>query len=407
MTGAADIGAVPLDQRTQSPRDLFLIFAGANIVATTLVTGASLASFGTLASFGLIAVGTIVGSALVASLAPIGPRLGVPSVIAARAALGHGGAAALAALLYATNFAWIALNNVIAGSVCARVAGGDERAWGLLLGVAATAVVAAGPRAVLRADRVAVPLMAASGLVLLWRCLQVPDPIRPASATSGLALLRGLDVVVAYQVSWILMFADYSRYTASPSRGAVAVFLGLALTSLWFMPIGLIAAQAASTTDPGTMLAAIGVGGWGALLVALGTVTTNFVNIYLSALAWRSLVPRASAAATVWSIGGIGAALGLFSRAWLDRYADLMLVLGGLLVPVGGILLARFFWVRAPVDVRALYEDAGPSGRLVRAAALAWIAGAGTFFAAGSYGGTLPSLAVAAVSYRLLAPAPS
>jgi purine-cytosine permease-like protein len=51
LTGAADIGVVPLDQRTQSPRDLFLIFAGANIVATTLVTGASLASFGTLARF--------------------------------------------------------------------------------------------------------------------------------------------------------------------------------------------------------------------------------------------------------------------------------------------------------------------------------------------------------------------
>lgn len=408
MTGAADIGAVPLDQRTQSPRDLFLIFAGANIVATTLVTGASLASFGTLASFGLIAVGTIVGSALVASLAPIGPRLGVPSVIAARAALGHAGAAALAALLYVTNFAWIALNNVIAGSVTASVAGGDERAWGLLLGLAATAVVAAGPRAVLRADRVAVPLMAASGLVLLWRCLQVPDAIHPASATSGLALLRGLDVVVAYQVSWILMFADYSRYTASASRGAVAVFLGLALTSLWFMPVGLIAAQAAGSGDPGSMLAALGVAAWGALLVALGTVTTNFVNIYLSALAWRSLVPRASAAATVWSIGGIGAVLGLFSRAWLDRYAELMLVLGGLLVPVGGILLARFFWVRVPIDVGGLYgPDEGGSAPLVRAAAVAWIAGAATYFAAGSYGGTLPSLAVAAVSYRLLAPAPS
>ncbi len=39
---AADLGPVPAEARTQSPLDLFLIFAGANIVATTLVTGASL-----------------------------------------------------------------------------------------------------------------------------------------------------------------------------------------------------------------------------------------------------------------------------------------------------------------------------------------------------------------------------
>jgi purine-cytosine permease-like protein len=32
---------------------------------------------------------------------------------------------------------------------------------------------------------------------------------------------RGLDVVIGYQVSWILMFADYSRYTRS-ARGSAA-----------------------------------------------------------------------------------------------------------------------------------------------------------------------------------------
>ena len=34
-------------------------------------------------------------------------------------------------------------------------------------------------------------------------------------------LLRGFDLVVGYQVSWILMFADYSRYTASERRAAL------------------------------------------------------------------------------------------------------------------------------------------------------------------------------------------
>ena len=80
---AADLGPVPAEARTQSPLDLFLIFVGANIVATTLVTGASLVpAFSVTEAFVLIALGTVVGSALVAALAPVGPRLGVPSVVA-------------------------------------------------------------------------------------------------------------------------------------------------------------------------------------------------------------------------------------------------------------------------------------------------------------------------------------
>ena len=71
---------------------------------------------------------------------------GVPSIVAARAALGRSGARLLAVVLYVTNFAWIALNNVIAASACARLVGGraSERYWALGLGLLATAVVAAG-----------------------------------------------------------------------------------------------------------------------------------------------------------------------------------------------------------------------------------------------------------------------
>ncbi|HEV7500953.1 MAG TPA: cytosine permease, partial [Vicinamibacteria bacterium] len=214
---------------------------------------------------------------------------------------------------------------------------------------------------------------------------------------------RGLDVVIAYQVSWILMFADYTRYTASARRGAVAVFLGLALSSLWFMPLGALAGRAAGGTDPGAMVDALHLGIAGALLVALGTLTTNFVNIYLSALAWKSVIPRASDAASVWSIGVVGAALSLLSRSWLDRYADLMLVLGALLVPVGGILLARFLTEDVPVDVPALYDRRGryASARFVPAA-VAWALGAVVYFEAEAIGGTLPALLAAGIAYRAL-----
>ena len=154
-------------------------------------------------------------------------------------------------LLYLTNFAWIALNNVIAASACAGVWGGpgSEKAWAIALGLLATAVVAAGPRAVGHADRIAVPLMAITGVVFAWRAAELPAEVWRARGTHTMSWWRGLDVVVAYQVSWILMFADYSRYTAS-TRRAWSVFLGLASSASGSCPWALAGRAGAAIPAP-------------------------------------------------------------------------------------------------------------------------------------------------------------
>jgi NCS1 nucleoside transporter family len=404
---AADISPVPSAARTQSGVDLFVIFAGANIVATTLQVGAALAvDFSPEAAVLLIAGGATAGSLLVAALAVVGPRLGVPSVIAARAALGVRGAGLVAALLYVTNFAWIGVNNVIAASVGARLFGGAGAmpAWVIGLGLVSTAVVALGPRAVGMADRVAVPLLLAVGAVITWAVVQAPPNLsvlasQPAPANPW---FRGFDIVVGYQVSWILMFADFSRYTKSDRTAATAVFLGLVLTSLWMMPLGLASARVAGSADPGAMMSAIGLGWAGAVLMVLATVTTNFVNIYMSGLAWKSLFPKIGDQASIWSIGLVGTAVGLFYGAWLDRYADFMMVLGGVLVPVGGVLIAHFRLGGEPVHVPDLYDPSGPYRGIVVPGVAAWALGALAYYLAAPWGGTLPALATAVVSYLLL-----
>ena len=415
---AADICPVPDSVQTQSAADLFLIFIGANIVATTFQVGASLAgSFSLAATLVLIAFGSVTGAALVAALAPLGSRLRVPSVIAARPALGVGGASLVAILLYGSNFAWIALNNVIAASACARAAGvwlgpafGAQMPWAIALGLLATAVVWRGPRAVARADRIAVPLMLAVAVALTVACVR-HTPETTTLPPMAMSWARGFDVVIGYQVSWILMFADFSRYTRSPRGSAIAVFTALASTSIWMMPLGAVAARAAGTVDPGAMLDAVGLGAAGALLLALATVTTNFVNIYMSSLAWKSLTPRARDASVIWSIGIVGTALGALPGVWLEQYTNFMVVLGGVLVPIGGLLVAHYYIRPARIDaalVDEMYQVSGPFRGVLPAGIAAWATGAVVYFVAGrtDLGGTVPSLAASMAVYALSAPRP-
>ena len=401
---AADLSPVPESQRTQPALDLFLIFAAANIVATTLQTGAVLgARYARADLVMLVVAGACFGASLVAMLAPVGSRTGVPSMIAARAPLGYRGAQVVSGLLYLTNFAWIAVNNTIAASVCAQVLGGSgtARLWSAALGVLATAVVARGPRAVGYADRIAMPIMAVAGALLTWASFTLPPRGDLTSSLPPPPVLWGLDVVIGYQVSWLLMFADYSRYTRSPRAATTAVFAGLALPALWLMPVGWNLARIAGSDDPGTMLTAAGVGWWTAALVALATVTTNFVNIYLSSLAWRTLSPRSTGRGTVWTIGLIGTALGLVSSGWLTEFANLMVLLGSILVPVGGVFLAHFVILRRSVNIDAVYRvEALPAFAV--AGMFAWGVGFIVYKVAAPIGATLPALASSIVVYVLL-----
>jgi cytosine permease len=347
----------------------------------------------------MVAGGAAAGAALVALLAPVGSRLGVPTMIAARAPLGHAGAQVVAVVLFVTNFAWIAVNNAIAASVAARLVPLpiDASAWSVIAGVVSTAVVAAGPGAVRRADRWAVPLMAAAGVTITWAVLSLPAAETSTPPTAALSLASGLDIVVGYQVSWLLMFADYSRFTASGRTSAWAVFLGLTLTAWWLMPMGWRLAQHVGSADPGTMLAAARGGMAAALLITLATITTNFVNIYLSSLAWRSVMPAVPDRAAVWIVGAIGTALGL-TGGWLDRFAAFMTVVGSVLVPAGGVFLAHFLLARREPAVPDLYDPRGPLRGARWSGMVAWAAGVAAYYVAPG-GATLAGLVVAVIVY--------
>jgi nucleobase:cation symporter-1, NCS1 family len=82
-----------------------------------------------------------------------------------------------------------------------------------------------------------------------------------------------------------------------------------------------------------------------------------------------------------------------------------MMVLGGVLVPVGGILLARFYLSRAPVTTESLYERTGEFSRhrgFDVAGLIAWGCGGAAYYLAGGLGRTLPALVVAVGVYLLL-----
>ncbi len=306
-------------------------------------------------------------------------------------------------MLYITNFAWIALNNVIAASVTEAIFPAvGMRVLAVTLGVAATLIVIGGPRLVALANRAAVPLMVVAGAVLAFLAMRAVGSVQNTPPVGTLSMWQALDLVIAYQVSWILMFADYSRYSASPTRSGLAVFASLSLTSILGMSLGALLCAISGSTDPGTMLAALGSPPLGAALLATATITTNFVNIYLSALALRSLLPRITGGWAVLITGLIGAALSVLSRGWIDGYSAFMGTLGLILVPLGGVALAQFFPFPERIEVRELYEADGRFAKPGWPGLIAWVLGAVVYWRFQDTGATLPALMVSFALFAML-----
>jgi NCS1 family nucleobase:cation symporter-1 len=407
MDTGLDLNPVPRHKQTASFWDVAALFAGANIVTTTLVTGGSLApAFSFRQTLGLILVGVLIGTAPIAVLGRLGPRFGLPTMVLLRHPFGRRGAALISLLLIVTNFAWIALNNVIAAEAFGALLGGPRWFWSLTVGGVAILIAIAGPRAMALFDKVAVPLLIVVGAGITWALFAGPGREALGRAGTGsLSWLAGLDIVIGYQVSWSLMFADYTRYQANERRASRAITLGLTLSSLWLMVIGAGAGIVGGGNSPTDMILALGLPAGALLLMGLSTITTNFVNIYLSSLALKNLWPAAPEWETVFAMGGLGTALGLLSPSLLDRYAGFMGWIATLLLPLLAVAIAYFFdRRRSPGDSTAASRRSpgvAPAWRL--SGMTGWLAGVLTYQLLTRlpwrWGATLPTLAVAALVY--------
>jgi purine-cytosine permease-like protein len=93
--------------------------------------------------------------------------------------------------------------------------------------------------------------------------------------------------------------------------------------------------------------------------------------------------------------------------AWLSQYTNFMVILGGVLVPIGGVLVAHYYVRPARIDealIAELYDSAGPFRGVSIPGVAAWAAGAIVFFAANYWsgiGGTVPALLTSVVVYTV------
>jgi len=429
---------VPRDRRALRPFDLAVLWGDLAVSLLVMVAGTLLVpGLGTQQAFAVIVIGTAFGTVLLALAGVIGTNTGVPTMVALRAPLGIRGSYAASGLNILQLVGWAALEIIIMAQAARALS--DEYLgfegyyfWIVFFGAVGTLMAMGGPIVVVRQwlQKFGVWVVIAASAWLTFHLIDAYDfgEIWRRDGAGGFPnFFQGIDLVVALPVSWLPLVCDYNRFGRKAGSAAVGTYIGYAIANAWFFTLGMLYVQALQT-DPGgfvnalvTRLAPMALG-WLALIVLLvGETDEAFANIYSTAVSVQNLASKLK----IWLLALVVGMIATIAAANLDlvEYETFLFLIGGVFVPVFGILLADYFVLRRrEYIVDDLYRSSGAYwyiAGLNPVAIVVWVAGFFVYAFAGQppwllehldfvswvpdwathFGGTIPAFLFSFVSY--------
>ncbi|MFE1268545.1 purine-cytosine permease family protein [Streptomyces sp. NPDC058758] len=377
---AHGIDHIPDAERHGHPRELFSVWAAANVNYLSLVIGGALVLMGlTLGqAIGVIVVGNLFW-ALTGVLATSGPAAGAPSEVVTRALYGVLGNR---------------VNNAVGGwlvSVCyfaLNLAAAATAAFALVekAGIPANTAVKALVVVVIAALTLTISVYGHALIVKLY--LPITLALSAAFAVVAVAVLRHADLAYAPAeplsgvTLWAVLIAgttmiasgplsyttsaDFSRYLprdSSPRAIALWTALGAFVPSVVVCSLGALAATAVDMTDPQTALQAI-LPGWFVpvflLALVLGTIAINALTAYSAGLALQAVGLRIRRTVSVLFDGAVAVALTLYALLvsnFLDTVSNALQVITVLTGPMMCVYATDIVLRRNRYDAAALADE--------------------------------------------------
>ena len=421
------VDPVPESLRTLRTLDLFVLWSSLGVGLIVLAAGALLVTLLGLTLWESVVVsivGSVIGSALLAAAAHHGSRAGVPTMVSLRPILGRKGSYAPTGLNVVQLLGWTAFELLVMSEATAILTDHFLGPWTAAIfvpiwGAVTVALALGGPLAVVRdwLERFAIWIVYAStAAVAIALFLHGLNPnLRPAPVAGNFlgasSLLLGLDLVVAMPISWWPLISDYNRFAARPRDSALGTTLGYvaANTAFYVLGAGLaflgITQFGMAPSNPTGFLLTLGLLGLSVLplLAILADETDNaFADVYSTAVSVQNLLPRRRQAGIILGAAAIGVGAAWYLIATRQgiggAYEWFLLLIGGLFVPLLGVVVADSFVVRRGTYPADAFFAAAPRWRWPAFAS--WIPGAALYFTVVllnlPVGATLPSLGLAA-----------
>lgn len=375
---------IPENERNGSVRSLFLIWCGINLLPLTVVTGAiATSSFGLSIGWSIVAIltGNVIGAFGAALHASQGPHLGVPQMLQARAQFGFygGGLFAFIALLMFLGF-FASMLVVAKDSLLAAFPDLNSTAVIVVFAVIGITVAIYGYdllRKSVSVLSIVIGLAVLVSMIMLWFQPEVTGA-QPEAGYTTEGFFGMLAIGVVWQLAYAPYVSDYSRYLpkdTGPKQAFWATYLGLVLSSVIVMVLGVLLGAANPDNPLGALAALLGPVGITVLLVfAFSTALINAVELYSGVMCALTTVHSSVRGMTITTtmrvvttvICGVIATLAALAGEsdFVTTFQNFVTILLYVLIPWSAINLADYFIVqKGHYDVEALFDRDGKYGK--------------------------------------------
>jgi NCS1 family nucleobase:cation symporter-1 len=303
-----------------------------------------------------IVVGTVLGTTLVGAAAVPGAETGAPSMVLLRGLLGR----RLSYLPTAVNIVqlvgWSVYEIVVIAAAAQQLFPWHAHRWPyVVIGGAVTTVLAIRPLGWVRVlRRYAIAAVAVVTTYLYVELLRHPLPSLTHGSWAG--FWPGADYAIAAAVSFAPLASDYTRHARSRASAFGSAMVGYTVTQTASYVLGLAAiATVVRATDAADTHAMFGAfiavpAGWLAFGVLVAReLDQSFADSYSTVMSVQNVLPRFDRRALAVVVGALATALALALD--ISSYANFLILLGSVFVPLTAVLLVDYFLRRPNWDV--------------------------------------------------------
>lgn len=183
-------------------------------------------------------------------------------------------------------------------------------------------------------------------LTLLLLVLTMKLHISSASVASSanITFWTIFEVSIAMPLSWLPVISDYTKDVKNPVGGTCISALSYTIASLWMYYIGILIAKISPECNIAQAIMQVGIGIPGIIIIALSTITTNFLAANSAGESTKTLSCRINpkiAAVIVCFVSTILAISGI-----VEHYIDFLYLIASVFAPMGTVLIVSFYFVK-------------------------------------------------------------
>jgi len=399
---------VPKEHKILRGIDLFVLWSSLGVGLLVLAAGALLVpGLSLLEALIVSLIGSLIGSALLASAGLIGCKYSVPTMVSLRPILGKTGSYIPTAFNVLQLVGWTAFELMIMGIAATNISGPflgsyTNAFWIIVFAICCASLALGGPLVVVRKwlERVAIWFVYFSTIWITIQVFSQPNAwslfTRPGDGS--LPLLLALDLVIAMPISWWPLISDYNRFSSTEKGGFLGTFLGYTVSNTWFYFLGAALVVIMGITDVVSSIATLLFGTLALLLILVDETDNCFADIYSTAVSLQNIAPKVKQWKSIVAVTVIGAIAAIMIP--IAEYEQFLLMIGGLFVPLLGVVVSEYLLRerRGGFDIAEFYEKA-PKIRYSTIAA--WAAGAIVYFSIANFfpeiGASIPAFAFSAL----------